>query len=66
MKHLPTLPQALTLGLLSLALATPLGASAKTKNTPNPLQCERDGRLQACERATLYEWAQQRAKKQPR
>ena len=49
MKHLPTLPQALTLGLLSLALATPLSVSAKTKNTPNPLQCERDGRLQACE-----------------
>ena len=22
---------------------------AKTKPTPNPLQCERDGRMQACE-----------------
>ena len=49
MKHLPTLPQALSLGLLSLCLAAPSGAMAKTKTTPNPLQCEREGRMQACE-----------------
>ncbi len=49
MKHLTTLPQALTLGLLSLCLASPIGALAKTKTAPPPLQCERDGKLQACD-----------------
>ena len=60
MKHLQ-LPQALTLGLLSLCLATPLGASAKTK-TPDPLQCERDGRMQACEDAPTDAAKPQKAK----
>ena len=44
----PTLPQALSLALLSLCLASPLGAHAKTKAAP-PLQCEKDGRMQACD-----------------
>jgi hypothetical protein len=46
MKHHP-LPQALRLALLSLCLAAPMGAKAKTP-APPPLQCEKDGRLQAC------------------
>ena len=49
MKHLPTLPQALTFGLISLCLSAPLGAMAKTKAPPSPLQCEKDGRMQPCE-----------------
>ena len=48
MKHLQ-LPQALTLGLLSLCLATPLVATAKAKKETPSLQCERDGKLQACD-----------------
>jgi hypothetical protein len=48
MKHL-NLPQALSLALLSLCLATPLPAVAKAKNEPPSLQCERDGKLQACD-----------------
>ena len=48
MKHL-NLPQALSLALLSLCLATPLPAVAKAKNEPPSLQCERDGQLQACD-----------------
>ena len=43
------LPQALSLALLSLCLATPLAAVAKAKKPPPPLQCERDGKLQACD-----------------
>lgn len=50
MTHLQ-LPRALSLALLSLCLAVPLASSAKTKNTPNPLQCEKEGRMQACEDA---------------
>ena len=48
MKHL-NLPQALSLALLSLCLATPLPAVAKAKNEPPSLQCERVGQMQACE-----------------
>jgi len=44
----PNLPQALSLALLSLCLASPPGAHAKTKPAP-PLQCEKDGRMQACD-----------------
>ena len=50
MTHLH-LPRALSLALLSLCLTAPLASTAKTKNTPNPLQCEKDGRMQACEDA---------------
>ena len=53
MKHL-NLPQALSLALRSLCLATPLPAVAKAKNEPPSLQCERGGQMQACdEQATL-------------
>ena len=48
MKHL-NLPQALSLALLSLCLATPLPAVAKAKKEPPSLQCERDGQMQACD-----------------
>ena len=48
MKHL-NLPQALSLALLSLCLATPLPAVAKAKNEPPSLQCERGGQMQACD-----------------
>ena len=48
MKHLK-LPQALSLALLSLCLATPLPAVAKAKKEPPSLQCERDGQMQACD-----------------
>jgi len=48
MKHL-NLPQALSLALLSLCLATPLAATAKAPKEPPSLQCERDGKLQACD-----------------
>ncbi|NDC61264.1 MAG: hypothetical protein EBZ60_04500 [Betaproteobacteria bacterium] len=47
MTHHP-LPQALSLTLLSLCLATPLGAHAKNPSPP-PLQCEKDGKWQACD-----------------
>jgi len=47
MKHHP-LPQALSLALLSLCLAAPMGASAKPP-APPPLQCEKNGLLQACD-----------------
>ena len=43
------LPQALSLALLSLCLATPLVATAKAKKETPSLQCERDGKLQACD-----------------
>ena len=43
------LPQALSLALLSLCLATPLPAMAKAKKEPPSLQCERDGQMQACD-----------------
>lgn len=46
MKHLK-LPQALSLALLSLCLATPLPAMAKAKKEQPSLQCERDGQMQA-------------------
>ena len=48
MKHL-NLPQALSLALLSLCLATPLPAVAKAKKEPPSLQCERGGQMQACD-----------------
>ena len=48
MKHLK-LPTALSLALLSLCLATPISAMAKTKKETPTLQCERDGKLQSCE-----------------
>jgi hypothetical protein len=43
------LPRALSLALLSLCLATPLVATAKAKKETPSLQCERDGKLQACD-----------------
>lgn len=43
------LPQALSLALLSLVLASPLPAMAKAKKEPPSLQCERDGKLQTCD-----------------
>jgi hypothetical protein len=48
MKHL-NLPQALSLALLSLCLATPLPAVAKAKKETPSLQCERGGQMQACD-----------------
>jgi hypothetical protein len=48
MKHLK-LPQALSLALLSLCLATPLPAVAKAKKETPSLQCERGGQMQACD-----------------
>ena len=48
MKHLK-LPQALSLALLSLFLASPLPAMAKAKKEQPSLQCERDGKLQTCD-----------------
>lgn len=46
------LPQALSLALLSLCLATPLVVTAKAKKETPSLQCERDGQLQACDDQT--------------
>lgn len=51
MTNLPTPPRVLSLALLSLCLSAPLASSAKTPNTPAQLQCDKDGRLQACEDA---------------
>lgn len=51
MKHL-NLPQALSLALLSLCLATPLPAVAKAKKETPSLQCERGGQMQACDEQT--------------
>ncbi len=56
------LRQALTIGLLSLCTAAPLSAWAKNKSAPEPLQCEIDGRMQACENQATNQDKPQKAK----